>query len=81
MIKFKFAQKITDPQSGSVYYMCMACKIKLPDHISALKHFANGGSAEHVKALEILRQKLDSTIQSVKDKISTSQPDLSKDLH
>jgi hypothetical protein len=54
----------------------MACKIKLPDHISALKHFANGGSAEHVKALEGLKQRLDSTIQSVKDKISTSQPNL-----
>jgi PBP1b-binding outer membrane lipoprotein LpoB len=52
LIKSKFAQKLTDSQTGEITYMCIACKIKLPDNISAFKHFANGGTPEHKAAIE-----------------------------
>ena len=49
MIQSKFAQKLAN---GS--YLCLACKIKCGDHISALKHFA---SADHRSHLDTLKAK------------------------
>lgn len=37
LIKSKFAQKIP----GSSGYLCLACKLKCGDHISAVKHFGS----------------------------------------
>ena len=48
--------------------MCIACKIKLTDTITALKHFANGGSPEHKAAIESLKLKLS---ESLNDKLNT----------
>ena len=50
LIKSKFAQKL--PTGG---YLCLACKVKCPDHISALKHF---GSQEHRAQLDSLKSKV-----------------------
>jgi len=49
--------------------MCIACKIKLTDTITALKHFANGGSPEHKAAIESLKLKLS---ESLNDKLNTA---------
>ena len=49
MIQSKFAQKLAN---GS--YLCLACKIKCGDHISAVKHFA---SADHRGQLDALKAK------------------------
>ena len=57
MVKSKFAKKLDNEQ-----YLCMACKVKLPDTIAALKHFNNGGNEQHRQAVEALREKLSSVV-------------------
>ena len=57
MVKSKFAKKLENNS-----YLCMACKIKLPDTIAAVKHFNNGGNEQHRQTVEALREKLSSVV-------------------
>ena len=53
--------------------MCVACKIKMPDNISAFKHFANGGSLEHKAAIDSLKSKLTQSLQQAQEKLVSQQ--------
>ena len=56
LIQSKFAQKLPN---GS--YLCLACKVKCGDHISAVKHFA---SADHRTQLDNLKLKVGQVLAS-----------------